>query len=143
MAVTSEATSVWTGDLKSGTGTTNLDSSGKGEFTTDWAGRSEGTPGSTTPEELLAAAHSSCFAMAFANVLKSNGANPIRVRATAAVTFDATEVAITGSHLMVDVEAENVSEEDFQRYAQQAKEGCPVSKALVGIAITLEARLSS
>ncbi|MGB3414824.1 MAG: OsmC family peroxiredoxin [Microbacteriaceae bacterium] len=143
MAVTSEATSVWTGDLKSGEGTTTLNSSKAGEFRTDWAGRADGAPGSTTPEELLGAAHASCFSMAFANVLKSNGANPIRVRVTAAITFDANEVAITGSHLMVDAEVENVNEEDFQRYAKQAKEGCPVSKALIGIPITMEARLSA
>ena len=69
MALTSEATTLWFGDLASGTGTTSLDSSDAGEFPMTWKARSEGELGHTNPEELLGAAHSACFSMAFASAL--------------------------------------------------------------------------
>ncbi len=67
MAVTSEATTIWLGDLTSGSGTTSLDSSDVAEFPVSWAARSEGVTGMTNPEELLGAAHSACFSMAFSS----------------------------------------------------------------------------
>ena len=74
MSVTSEATTLWFGDLISGSGTTSLDSSDAAEFPVTWAARSEGEAGRTNPEELLGAAHSACYSMAFSNALAKNGA---------------------------------------------------------------------
>jgi lipoyl-dependent peroxiredoxin len=141
MAVTSEATTLWFGDLTSGSGTTSLDSSDAGEFPVTWAARSEGVSGGTNPEELLGAAHSACYSMAFANALAGNGTPPDSLQVTAAVTFQAGE-GITGSHLLVSAKVPGLSEEDFQRLADDAKANCPVSKALAGIPITLEASLA-
>jgi len=141
MAVTSEATTLWFGDLTNGSGTTSLDSSDAGEFPVTWTARSEGAAGLTNPEELLGAAHSACYAMAFSGSLARNGTPPESLQVTAAVTFAPGE-GITGSHLLVSAKVPGLSGEDFQRLAAQAKDGCPVSKALAGIPITLEASLA-
>ena len=141
MAVTSEATTLWFGDLKSGKGTTSLDSSDAAEFSVTWAGRTEGEPGKTNPEELIGAAHSACFSMAFSNVLAQNGTPPESLQVTAAVTFVPGE-GITGSHLLVSAKIPGLGEEDFQRLAEDAKMNCPVSQALAGTSITLEASLA-
>jgi osmotically inducible protein OsmC len=141
MAITSEATTVWRGDLKSGSGELNLDSSGAAHFDVNWRARSEGSAGVTTPEELLGAAHSSCFAMAFSNILAEFGTPPQSIQVTAAVTFDPAQ-GITGSHLLVNAAVPGVEEADFQRLADEAKRTCPVSRALVGIPITIEAELA-
>ncbi|MEP6480736.1 MAG: OsmC family peroxiredoxin [Rhodoglobus sp.] len=141
MALTSEATTLWLGDLKSGSGTTTLDSSDAAEFPVTWAARSEGVTGQTNPEELLGAAHSACFSMAFANALAGNDTPPTSLQVTAAVTFE-PGTGITGSHLLVSATIPGLSEADFQRLAAEAKENCPVSKALAGIPITLEATLA-
>jgi lipoyl-dependent peroxiredoxin len=141
MSLTSEATTLWYGDLKSGTGTVTLDSSHAAEFPVTWTARAEGTPGITNPEELLGAAHAACFSMAFSNVLTSFGTAPESIQTTAAVTFDPAS-GITGSHLLVNARVPGISEEDFQRLADEAKRTCPVSRALVGIPITIEADLA-
>ncbi len=141
MAVTSEATTLWFGDLTSGTGTTSLDSSDAGEFPVTWAARSEGVEGMTNPEELLGAAHSACYSMAFSNALAGNGTAPESLQVTAAVTFVPGE-GITGSHLLVSAKVPGLNEDEFQRLAEDAKANCPVSKALAGIPITLEASLA-
>lgn len=141
MAVTSESTTVWTGDLKSGSGTVSLDSSGAATVAVNWKARSQGGAETSTPEELLGAAHSACFSMAFSNVLAGFGTPPERIRATAAVTFDPSQ-GITGSHLLVEATVPGLGEEDFQRLADEAKRTCPVSRALVGIPITIEATLA-
>lgn len=141
MSVTSEATTLWFGDLMSGSGTTSLDSSDAAEFPVTWAARSEGETGKTNPEELLGAAHSACYSMAFSNALAKNGTPPESLQVTAAVTFEAG-VGITGSHLLVSAKVPGLAEADFQRLADEAKTGCPVSKALAGIPITLEASLA-
>jgi lipoyl-dependent peroxiredoxin len=141
MSVTSEATTLWFGDLFSGSGTTSLDSSDAAEFPVSWAARSEGSMGKTNPEELLGAAHSACFSMAFSNELATNGTPPESLQVTAAVTFE-PGVGIAGSHLLVSAKVPGISPEDFQRIAGDAKENCPVSKALAGIPITIEASLA-
>ncbi len=141
MSVTSEATTLWFGDLLSGTGTTSLDSSDAAEFPVSWAARSQGVAGKTNPEELLGAAHSACYSMAFAAGLAGNGTPPESLQVTAAVTFE-PGIGITGSHLLVSAKIPGLSDEDFQRLALEAKEGCPVSKALAGIPITIEASLA-
>jgi lipoyl-dependent peroxiredoxin len=141
MALTSEATTLWFGDLQSGSGTTSLDSSDAAEFPVSWQARSVGEVGKTNPEELLGAAHSACYSMAFSNALASNGTPPESLQVTAAVTFVPGE-GIKGSHLLVSAKVAGISEEDFQKLATDAKENCPVSQALAGIPITLEASLA-
>ena len=141
MSVTSEATTLWFGDLTSGSGTTSLDSSDAAEFPVSWAARSEGATGKTNPEELLGAAHSACYSMAFSNELAKAGTPPESLQVTAAVTFE-PGTGITGSHLLVSAKIPGISDDDFQRIANDAKENCPVSKALAGVSITLEASLA-
>ena len=141
MAVTSEATTLWFGDLVSGSGTTSLDSSDAAEFPVTWAARSEGTPGKTNPEELLGAAHSACFSMAFSHERATAGNPPARLQVTAAVTCE-PGTGLTGSHVLVSAKVPGISEADFQALATKAKENCPVSKALAGVEITLEANLA-
>ena len=141
MALTSEATTLWFGDLMSGSGTTSLDSSDAAEFSVDWKARSEGEVGTTNPEELLGAAHSACYSMAFSNALSQAGHAPESLQVTAAVTFQPGE-GITGSHLLVSAKVAGISDEEFQKLAEDAKANCPVSKALAGIPITLEASLA-
>src|ERR1700712_721905 len=118
MAVTSTATTVWNGDLKSGSGTVSLDTSHSGEFPVSWKARSEGSSEVTTPEELLGAAHAACFSMAFSNILSGFGTTPESIRTSAAVTFDPAE-GITGSHLSVTATVPGLNEEDFQRLAEE------------------------
>jgi osmotically inducible protein OsmC len=141
MAVTSEATTLWIGSLIEGSGTTSLDSSDAGEFPVTWAARSEGVTGMTNPEELLGAAHSACYSMALSNALSKAGHTPASLQVTAAVTFVPGE-GITGSHLLVSASVPGLSAEEFQSFAEDAKTGCPVSAALTGISITLEATLA-
>jgi osmotically inducible protein OsmC len=141
MALTSEATTLWFGDLQSGSGTTSLDSSDAAEFPVSWQARSVGEVGKTNPEELLGAAHSACFSMALSAGLAANGTPPESLQVTAAVTFVPGE-GIKGSHLLVSGKVPGMSADDFQKFAEDAKANCPVSKALAGIPITLEASLA-
>lgn len=141
MAVTSESTTLWFGSLTEGSGTTSLDSSDAGEFPVTWAARSEGVSGRTNPEELLAAAHSACYSMALSHALSQAGHTPESLQVTAAVTFVPGE-GITGSHLLVSAKIAGISADDFHRFAEDAKTGCPVSAALTGTTITLEASLA-
>ncbi|MFF7292268.1 OsmC family peroxiredoxin [Microbacterium sp. NPDC008134] len=141
MPVTSEATTTWTGSLAEGSGTVAFSSSKLGTFPIDWKARSEGSDTTTTPEELIAAAHASCFSMALAHALSENGTPPERVNASASVTFK-PGVGITGSHLNVNAVVPGLSADEFQEIAEGAKSGCPVSQALAGIEITLEATLA-
>ncbi|PRB19082.1 OsmC family peroxiredoxin [Microbacterium sp. MYb62] len=141
MPVTSEAASTWTGSLMEGSGTVAFSSSNLGTFPINWKARSEGSDTTTTPEELIAAAHASCFSMALSHALAENGTPPERVDTTASVTFK-PGVGITGSHLNVNATVPNLTPEAFQEIASGAKTGCPVSQALSGIEITLEATLA-
>lgn len=138
MALDRTASAVWEGDLKSGSGTLQTQTGNvKGSYT--WASRWEDGDG-TNPEELIAAAHAACFAMAFSNALAKAGHTPTRVEATAAITLDGTE--ITTSALTCTAEVPGIDEDTFQGIAQEAKEGCPVSKVLAGAEITLDASLA-
>ena len=141
MTVTSEATTVWKGSLADGSGTVTFDSSHLGTFDINWKARSEGSASVTTPEELIAAAHASCFSMAFSHALTENGTPPESIDTTASVTFK-PGTGITGSHLNVNASVPGLSSEDFERIAADAKANCPVSQALAGIEITLEATLA-
>ncbi|MDQ1126900.1 osmotically inducible protein OsmC [Microbacterium sp. SORGH_AS 505] len=141
MSVTSEATTSWKGTLFEGSGEVALESSNQGPLPVNWKARSEGSTSVTTPEELIAAAHSSCFSMALSNALAEYGTPPESVETTASVTF-IPGTGITGSHLNVSASVPGLSAEDFDRIANEAKTGCPVSAALSGIEITLEATLA-
>ncbi|WP_417554070.1 OsmC family peroxiredoxin [Microbacterium sp.] len=141
MAITSEAAVTWTGSLMEGSGTVAFSSSNLGTFPIDWKARSEGSDTTTTPEEMIAAAHASCFSMALSHALAENGTPPERVNASASVTFK-PGTGITGSHLNVNATVPGITQEKFQEIAEGAKTGCPVSQALAGIEITLEASLA-
>lgn len=141
MSVTSEANTTWTGSLTEGSGTVAFSTSHLGTFPIDWKARSEGSDTTTTPEELIAAAHASCFSMALSHALSENGTPPERVNTSASVTFK-PGTGITGSHLNVNAIVPGITPERFQEIADGAKVGCPVSQALAGIDITLEASLA-
>lgn len=140
MSVTSEATTTWNGSLLEGSGSVSP-ASGIGTFDVNWRARSEGSSSTTTPEELIAAAHSSCYSMALSNELTSNGTPPESVNTTASVTF-VPGTGVTGSHLNVRASVPGIDEESFGKIAEAAKVGCPISQALAGIEITLEATLA-
>lgn len=141
MAVTTESTTVWTGTLAEGSGQVRLDSSKLATFDVNWKARSEGESGTTTPEELLAAAHSSCFSMALSHALAGAGHTPESIQTTAAVTFEPGK-GVTGSHLLVSARVPGLSEAEFESFADDAKVNCPISQALAGVQITLEAELA-
>ncbi|MDP9907885.1 MULTISPECIES: OsmC family protein [Arthrobacter] len=142
MATTRTAHTVWNGNLIEGAGNTTLDSSGLGTFNVTWKARAESAEGKTSPEELIAAAHSACFSMAFSNGVAGAGFAPEEVNTKADVTFQPGE-GITGIHLTVSARIPGVSEEEFQRLAEDAKLNCPVSQALRATPITLDATLAS
>ena len=141
MAVTSEATAVWNGSLFEGDGRTSLDSSGVATFDVNWKARSEGSSSMTNPEELLAAAHATCFSMFFSLTLTEAGFTPDSIQTTAAVTFQPGE-GVTGSHLLVNAKVPGIGDEDFERIAENARANCPISQALGGVPITLEASMA-
>ena len=141
MATVRTAHTVWSGDLASGSGQVTLDSSGIGTYDVTWKARAEQSEGKTSPEELIAAAHSACFSMAFSHALGEEDKNPERVETKAEVDFQ-PGTGITAIRLTLDATVPGLSEEDFQRVAQAAKEGCPVSQALAAVKdITLTATL--
>lgn len=140
MATTRTAHTVWSGDLAEGSGEVGFDSSGIGSHSVTWASRAEEPNGRTSPEELIAAAHSSCFSMALSNGLSSAGTPPARLTTRADVGFQ-PGTGITGIHLTVRGEVPGVDEQAFTAAAEEAKAHCPVSQALAGTTITLTAEL--
>ncbi|MEV8591024.1 OsmC family protein [Streptomyces sp. NPDC051180] len=141
MATVRHAHTVWQGDLLKGSGVVTLDSSGLGSYDVSWPARSEEPNGKTSPEELIAAAHSSCFSMAFSNGLAKAGNAPTRLETKADVTFQPGE-GITGIHLTVRGEVPGLDADQFKAIAEDAKKNCPVSQALTGTTITLTAELA-
>jgi osmotically inducible protein OsmC len=141
MATTRTAHTIWKGSLTEGSGTVSLDSSGLGSYDVTWPARAEEPGGKTSPEELIAAAHSSCFSMFFAAILGKSGHAPESLDTRAEVTFQ-PGTGITGVHLVVRGTVADLSEEDFREAAEGAKAGCPVSQALAGTTITLDAALA-
>lgn len=141
MSVTSKASATWQGSLLEGAGSVTFESSGLGVFDVNWKARSEGSDSVTTPEELIAAAHSSCYSMALSHALAGNGTPPETLNTSAKVTF-VPGTGITGSHLTVRAVVPGLDAEKFAELAEGAKAGCPVSQALAGIEITLDAALN-
>ena len=141
MAKVSTGSATWKGSLFEGSGTARMDTSGLGTFDMTWKGRTEEGEKATNPEELIGVAHASCFSMAFSNMLDKFGTPPTQLDTRADVTFVPGE-GITGIHLTVRGQVPDISADDFQRIAGEAKEGCPVSQALKGTEITLTAELA-
>lgn len=136
-----KAEAVWRGKLKDGDGTVSL---GSGLFESSYSFRSRFEDGAgTNPEELIGAAHAGCFSMALANILADEGYSPQEISTEASVSLDEVEgdFRITGINLSTKASVPDIDDESFQKHAKAAKEGCPVSKALAGTDITLEANL--
>ena len=143
MATDRTANVVWLGDLLSGSGTIDEVTSGAlPALAVSWASRAEEPDGRTSPEELIAAAWASCFAMALSNGLAKAGTPPEKLETSATVTFQPGE-GITRGALTVRGTVPGLDEAGFRNAAETAKDDCPVSKALTGIPeITLEASLA-
>jgi lipoyl-dependent peroxiredoxin len=142
MALESTGRTHWEGNLFNGSGTTTLDSGAAGPVQVTWKARSEEHGSLTSPEELIAAAHSACYSMAFSNALDKNETPPTSLDVTAVATF-VPGTGITTMALSVVGAVEGISEEKFLELAETAKNGCPVSQALAGnVEISLEARLA-
>jgi osmotically inducible protein OsmC len=141
---TKQARVSWKGDLENGTGTIEQVGSGAiGPLAVSWAARTGDEGGLTSPEELIAAAHASCFSMAFSARLAKAGTPPERLEVSAAVTF-VPGTGITTSAIDVTGVVPGISEEDFITMADDAKENCPVSSALKGnVEMSVTARLAS
>jgi lipoyl-dependent peroxiredoxin len=140
MATTRTANAHWEGALLDGAGTVSLDSSGLGTFDVSWPSRANEANGKTSPEVLIAAAHSTCYSMALSHGLAGAGTPPEKVDTKAEVTFQPGE-GITGIKLTVRASIPGISAEDFAKAAEDAKKNCPVSSALTGTTITLDAAL--
>lgn len=142
-SITSKAHSVWSGDLPSGSGTVSLDSSNAARFDVNWKARSEGETGTTSPEELIGAAHASCFTMALSNELAENGTPAQELNASASVTFSLDGGPhIASIALDLTGKVAGLDESKFVELAEGAKANCPVSQALQAVDITLAARLA-
>lgn len=135
MAAVRNATVTWTGDLASGSGTVSAATSGAyTDLPVTWASRTEEADGRTSPEELIAAAHASCFSMQFAALLAKRSTPPEHLHVSAMVTFDRVDNAWTVVSSVLDVVGvvPGLTSEEFDAVAEEAKETCPVSRALKG-----------
>lgn len=141
---TRTARTAWNGSLQDGSGQTELSSSQVGTYDVSFPKRAADEAGGTTsPEELIAAAHSACFAMALSNEIGKAGGTPQALDVTAEVTLGQVDgaPAITTIALTVRGEVDGLDAAGFEQAAQAAKTGCPVSKALSAVEITLDAAL--
>ena len=147
MAAIRRAECVWEGDLASGSGTVSAATSKAfGGLPVTWASRTESADGRTSPEELVAAAHASCFCMALSAGLGRAGTPPTRLEVSATVTFDKVEAgfAVKSSALTVRGRVPGVDADGFREAAESAKDGCPISQALKGnVELSVEATLES
>ena len=136
MATTRVAVGEWHGSLIEGSGRVTLESSGLGTFDVTWASRAEQPEGRTSPEELIAAAHAACFSMALSSGLAKAGHPPTTLNTRAEVDFQPGE-GITGIRLSVSGDVPGMDDAAFREAAEAAKAGCPVSKALAAVPISL------
>lgn len=143
MSTDRQATTVWEGDLEAGSGQTSLDTSGAaGPFTVSWPRRAGDANGQTSPEELLAAAHASCYSMFLSGVLSKQGHVPERLETSATATFTVGQ-GVTNVALFVRGTVPGISESDFLKAAETAKDGCPISQVIAGnTTVTLDAALA-
>ena len=145
MSAIRRAEATWSGALTTGSG--NVSAISSGSFTSlpvSWAARTESSDGKTSPEELVAAAHAACFAMALSGALGRTGTPPDRLDVSAEVTFDKLEAGwrVVSSALTVTGVVPGMSREDFVAAAEATRDGCPISVALAGnVALSVEATL--
>ena len=143
MAAQSSASTVWEGDLAHGSGTTTPESGAFEPVEVTWASRTSRSKGKTSPEELLAAAHASCYCMALSHELAEAGTPPERLEATATVDFEPGE-GVRSSHITVSGRVPGIDQTRFDEAAHAAGDGCPISGALKGnVDIQVEATLES
>lgn len=135
----------WSGDLQTGSGVIKYVTSGVfSRLPVSWASRTSAHNGKTSPEELLAAAHASCFSMAFSARLGKNGTPPTDLNVKAEVTFDQVDGGwkVTTSKLTVRAVVPGIDDPTFQRIAEDARDNCPISKALAGnVELAVDAQL--
>ncbi|MEX1168766.1 MAG: OsmC family peroxiredoxin [Chloroflexota bacterium] len=147
MAAIRRAETTWSGPLATGSGAVSaISSSVFTALPVTWSARTETSDGKTSPEELVAAAHSACFAMALSGSLARAGTPPERLDVSAEVTFDKVEAGwrVVSSALTVRGRVPGMSAEDFDAAAEQTRTGCPISQALIGnVALTVEATLET
>jgi len=144
-AVISTAKAVWEGDLFHGKGEVSFESKALPSTSVTWAARSSRVPNMTSPEELLAAAHASCFAMALSNILAKQGNVAKKLVVTANATFAKTDEGFRITEVTIEVmgEVPGLTQADFEKAAAAAGEGCPISKALKGnVNIKVNAKLA-
>ena len=145
MAAERRAQTIWEGDLARGSGTFTVGTGSIGPQEVSWNARTEDPGGKTSPEELLAAAHSSCFSMALSGALARAGTPPRRLETQAVVTFDKVGDGwkVTRSALTVRGDVPDADEQAFRAAAEDAKENCPVSQALKGnVELSVDAALT-
>jgi lipoyl-dependent peroxiredoxin len=145
MAEIRHASVVWNGGLTDGSGMITYLSSGVvSRLPISWASRTSAHEGKTSPEELLAAAHASCFSMALSSRLAKNGTPPTQLDVRAEVTFDNASGGwkVTASKLIVSADVAGIDDATFQRLADDAKENCPISQAIKGnVEVSVDASL--
>jgi osmotically inducible protein OsmC len=147
MATEREAEAVWSGGLFDGSGQVSfLSSNTATDLGVTWAARTEQPDGKTSPEELIAAAHASCFAMAFSKQLKDRGGEPRELRVHATSSFEKTDAGFRITRMLLEArgKVDGIDSDAFNEAAEAAKVGCPVSNALAGnVQIELKASLES
>ncbi len=136
MTTTRKSSAIWNGNLLEGNGTVSLESSGVGTFNVSWPARSQEPNGLTSPEELLGAAHATCFSMALSSGLTKSGTPPTQLRTSAEVDF-LPGTGITEIRLTVSGDVPNLDADGFRAAAETAKANCPVSQALKSVPIKL------
>ncbi len=145
MSAIRRADATWQGDLQTGRGTVSASTSGAfTDLPVTWASRTETADGRTSPEELVAAAHSACYEMAFSGALARAGTPPERLAVSATVTFDKTDAGwrVVSSALTVVGRVPGIDADAFVAAAEAAKDGCPISQALKGnVALSVVATL--
>ena len=145
MAVERKAKAVWQGDLLGGSGEVSTESRAVDSATVKWGSRAEAADDSTSPEELIAAAHATCVSMALAHALAQAGTPAQRLESDATATFEKVSdgFRMTTMRLSIRGEVEGLDEDAFRAAAEQAKENCPVSQALKGnVDVTVDAALA-
>lgn len=139
------ANAVWRGDLAAGSGMISFNSGAFKNSPVTWASRTESSDGKTSPEELIAAAHASCYAMAFSHTLTQAGHKPDNLDVVATVSLEPKDgggFGVTASRLTVRGKVPSLSQDEFARIADEAEKGCPVSNALRGnVTISVDATL--
>jgi len=138
-----QADAIWEGSLQEGKGRVSFPSGAVGELPVTWAARSQRADGKTSPEELIAAAHATCFSMALSNILNGEGSPPDSLEVSATCTLSLDPLKISNMDLEVRGVVPGIDEGAFEKAALEAKDGCPVSGALKNnLEISVQATLA-